>query len=274
MSENSKSLLCKIVYFDEESVTDYIQIMLGGKLEKTTELFEQGGEQGEAGLKAKAGIGVGGVFRALIGMDASIAVDSSLQTAFNTQEMAKNIIKNTILTDFIDIINETEDANIESHSILPFREYSISIHKDSLTYIALISPYLTMLKGGPGIAAGEFNISVDKLENTMKSAKGYYEFVGKKDDETVIFRFNIKSFKNNYKVTDLLRMDITLYAIKVGKSSLNKLNFNSELDIDPTTMVRDNPSYDGDTGNDDITEDLDKELDVYDVLLAGVEAYD
>lgn len=32
--EQNKSRLCKIVYFDEESVTDYIQIVEGGKLEK------------------------------------------------------------------------------------------------------------------------------------------------------------------------------------------------------------------------------------------------
>ena len=29
--------ICKIVYFDEESVTDYVQIVAGGELEKTTE---------------------------------------------------------------------------------------------------------------------------------------------------------------------------------------------------------------------------------------------
>ena len=262
--------LCKIVYFDEESVTDYIQIMLGGKLEKTTELLNEGSTQGDASARAKANIGVGGVFRALVGMETSVAIDSGIQTSFNTQEMAKNIIKNTILTDFIDILEGSEN----SKSIQTFREYSISIHKESLTYIALISPYLAMLKGGPGIAAGEYNISVDKLENTMKSAKGYYEFIGKKDDETVIFRFNIKSFKNNYKVTDLLRMNITLYGIKVGKSSLNKLNFNGELELEVSTSLRDNPSYDGIVDEENDIEDFNQELDVYDVLLAGVEVDD
>lgn len=40
-SEQCKSRLCKIVYFDEESVTDYIQIVEGGNLEKTTELLNE-----------------------------------------------------------------------------------------------------------------------------------------------------------------------------------------------------------------------------------------
>ena len=32
--------ICKIVYFDEESVTDYVQIVAGGELESTTELLK------------------------------------------------------------------------------------------------------------------------------------------------------------------------------------------------------------------------------------------
>ena len=35
--ENS---ICKIVYFDEDSVTDYVQIVAGGELENTTELLK------------------------------------------------------------------------------------------------------------------------------------------------------------------------------------------------------------------------------------------
>lgn len=32
--------ICKIVYFDEESVTDYVQIVAGGELENTMELLK------------------------------------------------------------------------------------------------------------------------------------------------------------------------------------------------------------------------------------------
>ena len=34
-------MLSKIVYFDEASVTDFMQIVAGGQLEKTTELLKQ-----------------------------------------------------------------------------------------------------------------------------------------------------------------------------------------------------------------------------------------
>lgn len=37
--------LCKVVYFDEDSVTDYVQIVSGGTLEKTAELLQESGKQ-------------------------------------------------------------------------------------------------------------------------------------------------------------------------------------------------------------------------------------
>lgn len=270
-TKEKQNKLCKIVYFDEDSVTDYIQIIMGGRLEQTTELLNEGKDEGNAGVEAKAGIGVGKMLKALIGFDASASVEGSMSTSFNTHEMAKNIIKNTILTDFINVLNDDDNDK----TVRRFVGYEVSVQKDSLTYVALISPYLSMLKGGTAIPAGEFNIAVEKLDNTMKSAKGYYEFLGKKDKETVVFRFNIKSFKNNYKVTDLLKMNISIYAIKVGCTTIDKLNFNSELNIDETSILKDNPTYVKNEKKQKADEDdTTKILEVYDVLLSGVESND
>lgn len=269
-SKENENKLCKIVYFDEDSITDYIQIIMGGRLEQTTELLNEGIDEGHTGVDAKAGFGVGKMLKALVGFDISASIDGSISTSFNTHEMAKNIIKNTILTDFINVLND-DDAN---NTIKKFVGYKISVHKDSLTYVALISPYFSMLKGSTAIPAGEFNIAVEKLDNTMKSAKGYYEFLGENEEETVIFRFNIKSFKNNYKVTDLLKMDISIFAIKVGSTTLDKLNFNSELNIDGASTIKDNPSYTKNDSKEANDESNTKPLDIYDVLLAGVESND
>jgi hypothetical protein len=69
-------------------------------------------------------------------------------------------------------------------------------------------------------------------------------------------------------------MNLSIYAIKVGTTSLDKLNINKELDIDVTPIVKDNPEY----VDEDILEVSDelknKNLDVYDVLLAGIEIND
>ena len=170
------SKLCKVVYFDEDSVTDYIQIIEGGKLEKTTELLNETNTGASAGASVKTGFGVGGILKALIKLESSASADASFEASFNTNKMAKNIVKNTILTDFIDIL-EQGDSDFRKGVIEKFEGYTITVPKDSLSYVALISPYLSMLKSGTAIPAGDFSIAVEKLDNTIRSAKGYYEFI-------------------------------------------------------------------------------------------------
>lgn len=69
----------------------------------------------------------------------------------------------------------------------------------------------------------------------------------------MIFRFNIKSFKNNYKATDLQKMDISIYAIKVGKSSIEKLNIDNEFEIEEKYFKKDNPKYEKNKKNQKIS---------------------
>ena len=105
------SKICKIVYFDEDSVTDYVQIVAGGTLEKTTELLNSSdlSEEQKADVSAKGGIG--GVFKALLGWEASASGEVSAGLALNRNKMVKNIVKNTILTDFLHIIDENENKS-------------------------------------------------------------------------------------------------------------------------------------------------------------------
>ena len=139
--------------------------------------------------------------------------------------------------------------------------------------MVMVSPYLSMLKSGSSIPAGEFSIAIDKLDNALRHAKGYYEFVGTKGRSRVILRFNINSFRNSYTISDLLKMDLCIYAIKVGRTSLENLNVNKELGMNVSVIPKDNPSYEcgaateSDSGDSPI-------LDVFDVLLAGVESND
>ena len=89
----------------------------------------------------------------------------------------------------------------------------------------------------------------------------------------MILRFNINSFRNNYTISDLLKMDLSIYAIKVGRTSLENLNVNKELGMNISMISKDNPSYElnAETGEATISSPV---LDVFDVLLAGVEADD
>ena len=270
MGKNDKIKMQKIIYFDEESVTDYVQIVEGGKLEKTTELLNGTEENLNAKTKASGSVGISGVFKAILGLESKIDANLDLGTSLNTNRMAKNILKNTILTDFINIL-EKGDTCIEN-----FKNYEIFVEKDSLSYIVMISPYMTMLGKSGGIKAGEFDLFIDKIDNAIKAGKGYFEFVGKKDKEKVVLRFNIEAFKNNYKISDLLKMNLSIYGIKVGTTTLEKLNINNELNLDEKiTISKDNPSYIKESDKQDgANEEMKKELDVYDVLLAGVEKND
>ena len=88
----------------------------------------------------------------------------------------------------------------------------------------------------------------------------------------MVLRFNINSFRNGYTISDLLKMDLCIYAIKVGKTSLDMLNVGKELEMDVSIMPKDNPSYLPESESE--MTDSSKNLDVFDVLLAGVEAID
>lgn len=266
-TKNDKQI-CKVIYFDEDSVTDYLQIIAGGSLEKTTELLEQSGDKEKAELEAKGGFSIGALWKSLIGANASIGASLQAEASFSTDQMVKNIVKNTLLSDFIDSVQSEEKCAIKH-----FKGYELTAPDNSLSFIAVISPYLNMLKGAPSIPAGDFNIAVEKLDNTIKQAKGYYEFVGEnKEKNRVIFRFNIKSFKNNYKIADLLKMDIILYAIKVGTSTINDLTFNNE--IGSHSYPKDNPDYKEIKTPEEDQDKNAQPLNVYDVLLAGVESDD
>lgn len=273
--DNKTSTICKIIYFDEESVTDYVQIVAGGELEKTTELLRDTSAAAGGKLDAQTKAGISGVFRAILGFEASASVSANASTSINTNKIAKNIVKNTILTDFLGILEEDSlssslDVKSKEGSIRKFQGYKISAEKNSMAYMAMVSPYLSMLQSDSSISAGEFNIAIDKMDGALKNAKGYYEFVGTKGRGKVVLRFNIGAFRNNYRISDLLKMNLSIYAIKVGKTSLDKLDFNTELDIE-NTMAKSNPTYSSNDKAD--KKDVDhRQCDVYDVLLAGVEA--
>ena len=269
--------ICKIVYFDEDSVTDYVQIVAGGELENTTELLKSRDAQEAQSVQANGKVGISGIFKALLGWEAGASADVSAGLSFNSSKMVKNIVKNTILTDFLKTIEDVSQGRTNSRlpkgTIKQFKGYKISAVEDSLSYMVMVSPYLSMLKSGSSIPAGEFNIAVDKLDNALRHAKGYYEFVGTKGRSRVILRFNINSFRNTYTISDLLKMDLSIYAIKVGRTSLENLNVNKELGMKVSLIPKDNPSYEPNADTEEAAA-TSPTLDVFDVLLAGVEADD
>lgn len=105
------------------------------------------------------------------------------------------------------------------------------------------------------------------MDEVLADAKGYYELLGEtKDGSKRVLRFNLKAFRNNYGLTDLGRMRLVFHGVLVGQTSEQALSMEAEMsgsagDATVTAVEL----VDGvDMQSDDL-------LDVYDVILAGVE---
>lgn len=260
--------LAKVIYFDEGSATDYIQLFNGGDLKSATELFDENNLDENAETSVRAGFG-SRIVRILAGLDIHAEAKGSLAASFNSGTIVKNIISNTVLTDFLNAVEADSSEAIKS-----FTNYSIEQILGSISSFALLTPYLSMLRGGQGVPAGDFDISIDKLDSTLSKAKGYFEFmgIGRNEDSdeqsNVIFRFNNNAFKNNYRPTDLLKMDLMMYAVRVGSCLLDDLAVDSELRLEGFS-AKDNPEYE-ELDMSATEPDHSSPLEMYDVLLAGV----
>lgn len=219
--------ICKIVYFDEDSVTDYVQIVAGGELENTTELLKSRDAQEAQSVQANGKVGISGIFKALLGWEAGASADVSAGLSFNSSKMVKNIVKNTILTDFLKTIEDVSQGRTNSRlpkgTIKQFKGYKISAVEDSLSYMVMVSPYLSMLKSGSSIPAGEFNIAVDKLDNALRHAKGYFrQFLSIIQNDPSAARM-IGNEENFDLVKTLLRLITQTESLESLKKSLMEL---------------------------------------------------
>ena len=262
---NNIKKLSKIIYFDDGSVTDYIQMIEGGNLEKTIQLLDIDKDDASVGAKSDISIGIGGIFKSLIGFGANAQVKSNIDASTQSESLVKTILQNTILTDFLDI------ANAEESGITVFENITIKVIKDSLGYIVMVSPYMKMLKGEGVIIDSQFSLDIGAIDDSIRLAKGYFEFEGVSPTASFILRFNISSFKNNYKISDLLKMDLTVYAVPVGNIKRENISIVSEINavtVSSESSNYDNPTY-GESEEQTNNENRDM-LKVYDVLLAGV----
>lgn len=107
MSKNEINTLKKIVYFDEGSATDFIQIVNGGKLEKTTNLINETNKQFEANAEASASVPLSSLLSSIFKIGGSLTGEYKKKNS----QMGNSIISNTILTDFVSIANSNEYKN-------------------------------------------------------------------------------------------------------------------------------------------------------------------
>jgi hypothetical protein len=131
-----------------------------------------------------------------------------------------------------------------------------------MAFMKMYTPYMIIAKNAVE------GIDLARLDEALVAAKGYYELLGEAaDGPKCVLRFNIRAFRNNYGLTDLRRMNLVFHGVKVGQTKEADLALSADMSggtapapLTPLDLLNDVKS--------DERPDL---LDVFDVMLAGVE---
>lgn len=244
--------MIKVVYFDDQSATDYLYIYDGGAKVQTSDNVKE--KSKEIANKTSAGLFAKLSWLPFLGGEGSTEIDASL--GYRGNSLIRTTLSNTVLTDFLEKIKE------DSKRILKFSDYTVNAYKNSIAYFKMFTPYLTMTKSD--IVSGGITFDAAKIDDAFKSGKGYYEMVATNKTETCIFRFNIEAFRNNYGIADLTKMNLVYYGVKVGKVDISLLDISNEFNGEKATTV--SSAFDIEENTDDKNI-----VDVYDIMLAGIE---
>ncbi|MGO2654637.1 MAG: DUF6414 family protein [Pseudoclavibacter sp.] len=242
--------MIKVVYFDEESVSDLLDILAGGKETSSKDL----NKERVAEVEAQAGTKAAAKFNWLPFFGGSAEASAAASASAVGRSILNKTLSNTILTDYLSKLGELR--GIERLDGL-----TVTAPSNSAAYMKMYTPYLAMLK------IDELPVNLAELDSALASAKGYYELLGQSvDGARCILRFNIQAFRNNYGLVDLGRMQLVFHGICVGKATESSLTMEAEMA--PAAAPEPLTGLDVVDGGSEEPSTL---LDVYDVILAGVE---
>lgn len=127
------------------------------------------------------------------------------------------------MSNFIDDVYESvQDSNFGI-----FNKINLSFIPNSITFLKTISPMLKIIKEES--FEQQMPIHLGALDQIFSDAKGYYELISQEEGEKRVFRFNINALRNNYRLNDLTKMDITIIGIKVGECTEEQLEWEAEF---------------------------------------------
>lgn len=248
--------MLKIVYFDEGSALDFLDIYQGGRLTETETSTRSTKKGAEAA--GKVTVGTGSLFRAissLVKAEADLSAGGHLSKL--GEEAIRTEISNSLIADFLEIADSTD--SLEKISGIP-----LQAPPESMTYMKMYTPYFKVLK------MEQEPINIAELDAALEKAKGYYELLGHKESLPIILRFNISAFRNNYQLNDLTRMNLVSYAVAVGTFPLEKLIAKNELSPDETiSRPTAQQIFDG-SGEHSTQSSSGRSAPLYDVILSGV----
>lgn len=246
----------KIVYFDEESAIDYIVLKDGGK--KVTETITKLSGNIEGKLSAELGDVLDEnsrnkvmafIQKAILNSNFGVGgkIDGDLNKAHTTT------LSNTVLTDYIKKANRDK-------KVKRLNNITIDVYPNSMAYYKLYTPYMELINGAKNYQGVDLTI----LDKVLTNVKGYTEVITKENKKMIVLRFNNTTFKGNYRLSDILKMNLDIYGIKVGTIDKYKLDLINEF-----KMIEDEVTADKILDNHSTKENK-KTIDVYDVILAGV----
>lgn len=250
--DDARQSMIKIVYFDEESASDYLDIAAGGKVASSSEQVRERTKKVHAEVDAKVS--------AKLSWLPFMGVAGETGAGFAGSRAGKSILSktlsNTILTDYLAEVED--DGRVTRLSGL-----RVTAPEGSMAFMKMYTPYMIIAK------TDDLGVDLARLDEALEGAKGYYELVGTDttNDWKCVLRFNIRAFRNNYGLTDLSRMRLVFHGILVGQAAEDGLGMESEMSTDPSPQpITALDLLDGPCAS--VTKPL---LNVYDVLLAGVE---
>ncbi|MEK3937253.1 DUF6414 family protein [Sporosarcina sp. FSL W7-1349] len=271
MKANSKPTFLKIVYFDEGSALDYLEAKHGGRYDKVSSDIIQRAKTlaGEVGLEVSTDPKLFSfIIDSLIGIKGRVSGRAAYDRKSETN--ISETVSSTVLSNFIDDVYESvQDSNFGI-----FNKINLSFIPNSITFLKTISPMLKIIKEES--FEQQMPIHLGALDQIFSDAKGYYELISQEEGEKRVFRFNINALRNNYRLNDLTKMDITIIGIKVGECTEEQLEWEAEFNEEKRNEQKAERKsrvahiIEDELQDEEKVPDVIKTLDIYDVILAGV----
>ena len=130
----------------------------------------------------------------------------------------------------------------------------------------LIAPFFSMINGELPFKTSDGNamkVDITKIEDAIDKGRGYYEFMAMAKEKEVVLRFNRHAFRNSYTMSDLPKMQLTYYAVRVGKVRKEDLQVQKEFEFGVVNESKRLNYPENKLTHED-------GIEVYDVVLAGV----
>ncbi|SHK53260.1 DUF6414 family protein [Paramaledivibacter caminithermalis] len=125
----------KIIYFDEGTATDYIEITKGGKYEEFEEKIKDRMRKAMADIEAEASA----KFSLFPFLKMGAGTQMNGEVSNHSNKIITNTLSNTVLTDYLKI--SKKDRKIKK-----FKKCNIYAYKESMTFFKMYTPWIGYTK--------------------------------------------------------------------------------------------------------------------------------